>query len=44
MLTHSLVNMPNDLPGLTLFADFWLQTMFDDNPASSRAIWGVLRI
>jgi hypothetical protein len=34
MLTHSLVNTPNDLPGLTLFADFWVQTTFYGNPAS----------
>ena len=34
MLTHSLVNMPNDLPGLTLFADFGLQTTIYGNPAS----------
>jgi hypothetical protein len=34
MLDHNLVMTPDNLPGRTPFADFWLQAMFHANPAS----------
>ena len=41
MLAHNLVNIPDDLPGQTLFADLWLQAMLDDNTANYAGAYGV---